>query len=81
LHVPSLMLICYFICLIKFWWKVKKFTFIVEKLPLFCLNFKMIGHDLFSCRRLQHDANVISSGVNTVGTKIQQHYRLKVIDT
>jgi len=41
----------------------------------------MIGHDLFSCRRLQHDANVISSGVKTVGTKIQQHYRLKVIDT
>jgi len=23
-----------------------------EKLPLFCLNCKIIGHDLSSCRRL-----------------------------
>jgi len=50
-----------------------------EKVSPFCSNCKMIGHYLSNYRRLQQNANVISSGEKIVSAKIQQHYHPKVI--
>ena len=59
------------------------FVFIVdveyEKLPIFCSNCKMIGHDLSNCRCLQQNAKVISSGDKTIDTKRQQLCRPQVV--
>jgi len=75
------MLICYMIFLINFGGR-SRFGFIVdlkyEKLHSFCSNCKMISHDLSNCRQLQH-CQCYFWWEKIVGTKIQQHYRPKVV--